>query len=211
MTGHTDKGGRTQPGQIQRQHTGRLGGIHDQRNALLDAQSVVLLQGRKAAKHVGNMVDNDTAGVGPQGLGHAHAGSRSVKQRPAGHGIGDPFFRQMLQGPHHRIVLIAGDDGVAAPVQKALNGDVQAVGGIHGEHHPFGVLQVKKLRRRFPAVIDHPGGVHGRPVPGTAGIGAFGHGPGHGLADGRGLLQGGGGSIQIDHGDTSRQTPFCWV
>ena len=124
-----------------------------------------------------------------------------------GRGEGDPLLRQGGERTHHGIVLVAGDDGVSAPVENAADGDIQGVGGVLGENDPFRGFQAKELRCQLPAGKDGLLGPEGRSVPRASRVGAGEQSPVHGPDHGGGLLQRGGRAVQIDHQTTSRQRP----
>ena len=151
------------------------------------------------------MAQDDTAGILVNGLHYGIVCSLGIKQRRLRHRIGDPRSFQSFQRPHHRIVLVARDHGVSAVLQAGFDGDIQPVGGVHGEHHPFRVLQSEIISRQTAAVINLLSRPHSGLVPGPAGISAALHGLNHGPPHRGWLLQGGCGIVKIDHSTTSRQ------
>ena len=56
-----------------------------------------------------------------------------------------------VEGPGHRIMLIAGDDNSAARTDQSVDGDVQAVGGVGGDDHLFRRIYTKQGRRFITA------------------------------------------------------------
>ena len=113
---------------------------------------------------------------------------------------------QGMKGPGHRVVFKAGYHHPAPRSDQRADGDVQAVGAVHGENHLLRPA-AKQFRRRFPAAVDLLGSGHGRAVASPAGIGAGGHGPGHCPADGGGLREGGRTIVQINHISSSSNCP----
>ena len=124
MPRHAHKCRAAEPGHIQRQHTRRLGGVNDQGDPPSFTQGVHPLHRQHKAEHIGNMGKDHTAGIRAQAVHDGGIGRVLVKQRRPGHGVGDAPAGQRLQRPGHRIVLIAGDHGVAAPMQQGLHGDI---------------------------------------------------------------------------------------
>ena len=123
-----------------------------------------------------------------------------VKEGAAGH----PDIRpQGVEGPGHGVVLIAGDHHPAARLCQGFYRDVQAVGGVKGKHYPLRVVYVKQPGRRLPTGKGGLRSRHGRPVPSPARAGQIVDGPGRGSRHSGRLLQGGGGTVQIDHRATS--------
>ena len=192
--------GRPQGFKVQGQAAGGLGGVHNQGHFPLPAQGGDLLNRQDKAEDVGHMGAYRQAGALVQLPAEGLQSGPLVKEGASGHP--QPHIHG-VQGPGHGVVLIAGDYHPAPRTGQGLDGDVQAVGGVEGEHHPLRVPHMEQPGRRFPAGEGPLGRVHGGLMPSPAGAGQVVDGPG-GSGGHRGrLLHRGGGTVQIDHSATS--------
>ena len=89
---------------------------------------------------------------------------------------------------------------MVAGVQQAADSHIQSLRGVGGEHHMVRPWAVEERRQLFPCAVDHPGSGQA-PLVGAAGaVAQGGHGRHHRVDHRLGLLAGGGGVVQIDHG-----------
>ncbi len=183
--------------QAHRQDSGGLGGIHHQRHAPAAADPGDVLHRQLIAKHVGDM-------------GADHRRHRAVHRRfkalrhllrgeqpPV-----DDAHRHIpdgVEGPGHRIVLIAGDHHRISRLHQAPDGQIQAMGGAAGEDHLLRSRRVKVSGRLAAQLQHHLGGPPGRRIvpPPRRGHRAdsLRHRPRHRCR----FLQRGGGTVEIDH------------
>ena len=95
-------------------------------------------------KHVGNMAANHGVQTGAdhqvKGLGHR----LRAEQRSVCHGH---VCVKRRQRPGDGIVLIAGEQRPPPIGNQTFDGNVQPMGGIHGQYHPLRVLCTKQLRQ----------------------------------------------------------------
>ena len=70
-----------------------------------------------------------------------------VKEPPPGH---ENIRPQPMEGPGHGVMLKAGDHHSVPRLDQGMNGHVQSVGGVQGEHHLLRPA-IKQRRRPLPA------------------------------------------------------------
>ena len=118
-------------------------------------------------------------------LGHCNAGL----QRP--------------QRAGDRIVLIAGNHHPPPAWNRALDGKIQRVRGVHGKNHLFRLRCVKQLLKLRPAgqrgIRRRHGGGVAAPSRRTERLQCPGHGAPHGIR----LLKARGSAVQVNHTATS--------
>ena len=198
MPRHRHKGS-TQRREVQRHHTGPLGGVHDQGNASPAAQCRNLLHRLNEAKDIGHLGTDDCLCIWCNGLFKGGQGQLRAKQR----GIcRQRMGLEGIQRAGHCVVFIAGDHHPATGMDQRFNGDVQAMGGIAGKHHLLWGRNVKQLRDLTAAAESRLGRRLGRGISAPARGGHSIHGLQHGLPDGRGLLECGGGTVKVNHAIT---------
>ena len=140
---HGDKGCAQLP-HVDGQTPGRLGGVQHKGNSTFPAQGRDALHRQDEAEHVGHMVTND----GPHRLVQlALKGadlSLRIKERACSH---PDIDTKGVERSGDGVVLIAGDHHGVPGLQQGMNGEIQPMGGVGGEHHLFWALHLKELRR----------------------------------------------------------------
>ena len=79
-----------------------------------------------------------------------------------------------LEGARNGVVLERCGDDVVALADEAFHGDVEGVGGVHGEDHAVVVGAADEVGELLADGVDHFFGTDGHAVPGAAGVGGFG-------------------------------------
>ena len=199
MPRHTEKGRAGVLFHRKGQSTRRLGSVHDHGQPMPQADPVQFIQRSDGAKHIGRMAHDHAPGLLRDGPFHLPGHVLRVKQAGGHGGISDPLPFHGLQRPHHAVVFIAGDDGVAPFMEQAFDGQVQTMGGILRKNHPLRPIQAKELRRLFPAGIHHPFGLPGWFVTASPRVGTRFHGLLHRPEHLLWFLQSGGAAVQINH------------
>ena len=147
MSRHGDKGCAQLP-HVDGQTPGRLGGVQHKGNSTFPAQGRDALHRQDEAEHVGHMVTND----GPHRLVQlALKGadlSLRIKERACSH---PDIDTKGVERSGDGVVLIAGDHHGVPGLQQGMNGEIQPMGGVGGEHHLFWALHLKELRRCLTA------------------------------------------------------------
>ena len=147
MPRHGNKG-RAQPFIVHLQNPRRLGGVNDEGNPLLPAQAGNVIDGQDIAEHVGDVGADRKLHPGQLILkGRQHGGA--VKQRSFRH---MDFRPQGRQGPCDRIMLIAGDQDSGSFTGQAVDGNIQAVGGVQGKNDLLRGRDMEQLRRLHTAI-----------------------------------------------------------
>ena len=184
-----------------RQHPCRLGGVQHEGHVCLPAQRRNVLHRQTVAEHVGHMGADHRVRPGLQRLPELRQHRLRLEQRR----VDDRqrHVRDAVERPCHRVVLIPGDDDPAPRLHQRLDGDVQPVSSVAGEHHLRGIVHVKQLRRQTAALkirlLRQPrGGIAAASRRAHSRYGVV-HGPAYALR----LLQRRGPGIQIDHTSTS--------
>ncbi|CAN4043963.1 Enoyl-CoA hydratase/isomerase family protein, partial [Dysosmobacter welbionis] len=185
---HGDEG-RPQGRHVQGQHPGGLGRVDDEGYLPLPADSGDSLHRLDETEYVGHVVADHRVRAGHDQAVKGRRHRCRLKQGRRRHGH---LGSQGRQGPGDSVVLISGDHGFPAGRHQALDGNVQAVGGVHGEGHLLRVLQMVQLRQLCPAVEGSLRRTHGGGVSAAAGRAHGGHGVPHGVRHSPGLLEGGG-------------------
>ena len=111
-----------------------------------------------------------------------------------------PLRLQPVQRTQDGIVLQIRGDHMVAGVQQAADGHVQGLRGVGGEHHMVRPWTVEECCQLFSRAVDHPGGRKAPLVGATGTVAQGGHSRHHRVDHRLGLLAGGGGVVQIDHG-----------
>ena len=197
---HGDEG-RPQGLEVHLQAAGGLGGVHDEGHPPVPAGGGDLFDGQDEAEHIGHMGAHGEVGPPVQRPDEGVQGGLLVEQGRPGHPqlqTGDG-----VEGPGHRVVLIAGEHDPSPRLCQGPDGDVQAVGGVKGKNHPLRIRDVEQPGGLLPAGKGDPSRLHGGAVAAPAGAGQVVDGPGGGPGHRAGLLEGGGGAVQIDHRATS--------
>jgi len=154
----------------------------------------------EGAADVAAVDDGDEPGVGPNGTADIVGINQAL---PVGGNIGNVNTQPLMQGmerPQDGIVLHAGGDNVVAgPGEDALDGQDQAVGAVEGHDDVVGLGAVEQAGDAFAGFVDDLTGFDGFLIRAAAGGGSYLMGiPVHGLMDGFGLGETGGGVIEID-------------
>jgi hypothetical protein len=131
-----------------------------------------------------------------------------VLHRHAAVGIGLGLVeREELLGRHpgeravDRVVLGARRDDVVALPEEALEGEVQAVGGVEREDDAVGALRAEEPRDGLAAALDPFLRLDGQAVARATGVPGMAAGElVHRAVDGFWLRPRGGGVVQVDHG-----------
>ncbi len=124
-------------------------------------------------KHVGSMIDDDYLGLA--GDRAANLFRVDVALRVTAYmSDGDTAVAlQMLNRAQHRVVLQTRSDNVVSFTQKSEQHDVQGIGCVLGEYHPFAITAVVKKRRQQAAGFgNHFLGFDRQLVAGATGIDA---------------------------------------
>ena len=147
------------------QTPGRLGGVQHKGNSTFPAQGRDALHRQDEAEHVGHMVTND----GPHRLVQlALKGadlSLRIKERACSH---PDIDTKGVERSGDGVVLIAGDHHGVPGLQQGMNGEIQPMGGVGGEHHLFWALHLKELRRCLTAEKGGFCRPHGGNMPAAA-------------------------------------------
>ena len=114
-----------------------------------------------------------------------------------------PCFFQLVQGPENGVVFQRCGDHMVPGAQGALEGSVQALGGVGGEGNAGGVHSAEQFRQSAPGIVCRPGGLQRGIVDAPPGVAEGGQAPNHGIDHGLGLLQRGCRVVKVDHGITS--------
>ena len=183
---------------VHRQHARRLGRVHDQGHSFPLAKCRDLIDGQDEAEDVGDHGTHNKLRLFDPFLEDAQAGSTVEKRR----GGDDDLRTQGFQRPRDGVVLIAGDEHLCPRLCKRMDGDVEAVGRVHGEDDVVRIRHAEKLRRLFPAAIDELGCPHRGGVTAAAGACAGAHGVDHGAGNRGRFYECGGRVIEIDHSPT---------
>ena len=185
---------------VDRQDSRRLGGVHKKDQAV----------GMGDGPHPANIhgVSGEVGGMG------ADDGPRLRADQPPELTVVDPplpvsrdeterhapLRLQPVQGTQNGIVLQIRGDHMVAGVQQAADGHVQGLRGVGGEHHMVRPGTVEECCQLFPGAVDHPGSGQTPLVGATGTVAQGGHSRHHRVDHRLGLLAGGGGVVQIDHG-----------
>ena len=190
------------------QHTGGLGGVHQQGNAVFPADGAQPGNGLNDPGDIAGVAHHHQGGAGRDvflqymGLQDAHAVRRQ-------HLEGDlPPGGVALEQAHHRVMLAVGAKHLIPLLQHAADGQVDGLGAVLGEHDALWLLHAQQAGGFLTAGLYHPSGLQGQAVTAPAGIAAqLLHGAGNG-ADHLGRLgKAGGGVIEVDHGFFSSFAP----
>ena len=185
---------------VDRQDSRRLGGVHkkDQAVGMGDGPHPADIHG--VSCEVGGMgADDGPCLRADQPLELAVVDpplpvSRDEAERHA------PLRLQPVQGTQDGIVLQIRGDHMVAGVQQAADGHVQGLRGVGGEHHMVRPGTVEECCQLFSRAVDHPGGGKAPLVGATGTVAQGGHSRHHRVDHRLGLLAGGSGVVQIDHG-----------
>ena len=202
MPGHGDEV-RPQLLKVQREQTGRLGGVHDQGLPVLPAELRQGLDGQNVAEDVGDVGADRRVRLRQQPLRLRQKGFGPEQ----GRAHAEDFRSKGVEGPEDCVVLIAGGQHPAFRQQQGVNGDVETVGGVEGEHHLLRLGHMKQAGQPFPAEVAALRRRQGGTVGAPAGGGHASQRRRHRFPHRRRLVKAGGGAVQIDHGATSRRFP----
>ena len=193
---HGDKV-RSQAPHVDREGAGGLGGVDDKGDSPLPADLADLLDGQDIAEDIGDMGADyrvrPLCDQRPEPLDHG----RLVKERGIDHMDLQPW--NGVEGTGDGVVFISGNHDPPAWGYQGVDSEIQSMGGVGGEYYLFRVLHAEERAQFLPTGIQGLGS-QGRalvvaPARGTHGF----HGLEHRLSDGRRLLEGGGGRIEVDH------------
>ena len=192
-----------------------LGGVDEERDGHVAADGADAVDGLEGAGDIGGVDGGDEACVGldggVDGGGVDEAGVRIGRDACEGDELRE-LVGEGVDGAEDGVVLHIGDDGVegarvAALVagevgaEEALDGDVEGAGGAVGEDDGVGRGGVDEGCDGGAAFGEECGGAGCFVVGASAGGGAdLGVEAGHGLGDGGGFGEAGGGVVEIDAG-----------
>ena len=100
---------------------------------------------------------------------------RLVEYRSLGHPDGE--VPPGTQGAGDGVVLIAGDEHRGARTHQGMNGQIERMGGVVGEHHLLWIGYIEELGRRLPQSVEGVRCPHPRPMSASARAGHMCHGP----------------------------------
>ena len=141
---------RPQCPKIHRQDSRRLCPVDHKWHAIGFAQPRHLLNRQNIAKYIGNMgKDRRRRSLFQRSLPSLQ-GIRPIKQPAAGNLHLGP---SPMQRSNHCIVLKPGDHHPVARLHQGVDGDIQSMGAVCGQHHLLR-LTGKEFSRHFPAAVN---------------------------------------------------------
>ena len=185
------------------QDPGRLGGVHQERDGSRPAAGGDLADRQDIAEDVGDVGADDS--VRPLFQLPIQVLQELLRLKEGGFHRPRPHPRNGGQRTGDGVMLPAGEEDPSPRPHHGLYRQVQPVGGVVGQDDLLRPGHPKELCRLLPEGQEGPGGPAGGTVVPPAGTGHRPHRLRHGPGHRRGLLEGGGGAVQIDHSDTSRQ------
>ena len=195
---------RTQALKIYLQHAGTLGCVDNKRNFPRLAQLRYSLHRQNISKNVGHIVYNCQFRTRFQSFIESVHRRVFVKQRRCSYAHLSIYC---IKRAEHRIMLIARDNHSVILMRQCFYCDIQSMGGIHCEHHPFGLGHSKKFRRHISAFIGFFRRCHRCTVAASSRACKFTYSAIHGSAYIFRFYQRSGSVIEIYHSSTSTLPP----
>jgi len=142
--------------------TRSLGSVDCEGHSLFPADGADGIQVLDNPTHIRAVIQDDKGRVafdGPTNVFWIQI-SFSVRCNEGGFG---PCLHPVVHGPDHRVVFQQGRYDVIANSDHAVDDQVQAHGGIQGEHHAVGIFldscgyeaRVEEVRKKLPRPVDH--------------------------------------------------------
>ena len=147
--------------------TGRLRRVHRKEDAVPLAKCADLAQGQRERADIGGVRAYKKRGVGAELCFDIAVKIRNRSVLPQGFGGKNAVFDHARLGKRvdrakHGVVLHIADEHVVALLDKALDEQIECVGGIEREDHVLGLVESQKLCRLLAAFVDLFGGAQGK-------------------------------------------------
>ena len=181
-----------------------LGGVQQKIEIVSPGKGGRPIHIQQVARQVGGVGAHQKLGVGPHQLLKPLILQLSLPVSGEKVRFHTPFPGQHMEGAQHRVVVPVGGNDVVSRIEKAKEGGVQCLGGVGGEDDPLRVGEAEEFGQSLPGLKHGACGGHLAGVAAPGAVAQVAHGLHHRLGHTGGLLEGGGGVIEVNHRVTNR-------